>query len=367
MGAQMQHGLLVLADISGFTSFVAQTELEHAHDILSELLELLVSRLTPTFQLVEIEGDAVYVTAPEARVPRGDTLLEFYESAYAAFKDRVEAVRRQTTCTCNACRLIPTLDVKFITTCGDYILQNIAGSIKPVGSAVNLVHRLSKNHIADATGWHAYALFTEGAIAHTNINSDGMHVQTETYEHLGTVTTYSLDLLTRYRTMVEARRVFLAREDADWAMTLDLPAPPPVVWAFLNDPEKRALWDRNEIRPENSHARRGVGSRNHCVHGKNRERLQTILDWRPFDYYTIQDQASTSTKPEMLMTLQLVPNAGGTRLNATLKMLMPAPTPVRRSLCAFMMKYMKVEQNWRNLERVIHTEQRESAPTPIPA
>ncbi len=367
MGAQMQHGLLVLADISGFTSFVAQTELEHSHDILSELLELLVSRLTPTFNLVEIEGDAVYVTAPEARAPRGDTLLEFYESTYAAFKDRVEAVRRRTTCTCNACRLIPTLDVKFITACGDYVLQNIAGSNKPVGSAVNLVHRLSKNHVAEATGWHAYALFTESALAHTNVSSNGMHIQAETYEHLGTVTTYSLDLLTRYRKMVEARRVFVARQDADWALTLDLPAAAPVVWSYLNDPEKRVLWDRNEIRPDKTDARRGVGSRNHCVHGKNSERLQTILDWRPFDYYTIEDQASTSDKPEMLLTCQLVPNAGGTQLNVHLKMLMPAPTPVRRSLCSFMMRYMKVEQNWRNLERVIAAQPSERAPSPVQA
>ncbi len=88
----MQHGFLVLADISGFTSYVAQTELEHADDILSELLKLLVSRLTPTLTLVEVEGDAVYVSAPEARLPNGETLLELYESTYTAFKDRVESV-----------------------------------------------------------------------------------------------------------------------------------------------------------------------------------------------------------------------------------------------------------------------------------
>ncbi len=364
MAAQMQHGLLVLADISGFTSFVAQAELEHAHDILGELLELLVNRLTPTFGLVEIEGDAVYVSAPEASVPRGETLLELYESTYAAFKDRVEAVRRRTTCTCNACRLMPTLDVKFITTCGDYIVQSIAGSNKPVGSAVNLVHRLSKNHVAEATGWRAYALFTEAALTHSCISPDGMHLQVETYEHLGTVNTYCLDLLSRYRKMVEARRIFVSREEADWALTLDLPAPAPVVWDFLNDPAKRSLWDRNEIRPEKSDARRGIGSRNHCIHGKNSERLQTILDWRPFDYYTMDDRPSTSDKTEIMMTFQLIPTASGTQLNIHLKMLMPVPTPVRRPLCSFMMRFMRVEQNFRNLEQVIVAEQGKRATLP---
>ncbi len=362
----MQHGFLVLADISGFTSFVAQTELEHADDILSELFELLVSRLTPTLTLVEVEGDAVYVSAPETSLPNGETLLELYESTYAAFKDRVESVYRRTTCTCSACRLIPTLDLKFISTCGDYIVQNVAGSSKPIGSSVNLLHRLSKNHVTEATGWRAYALFTETALEHMKVSPDGMHLQVETYEHLGDINTYSLDLLSRYQKMVETRRVFVSREDADWALSLDLPAPPPIVWDFLNDATRRSLWDRNDIRPEKGDARRGVGTRNHCVHGKNSERLQTILDWRPFDYYTIDDRSSTSTseKPEMMITHQLVPTARGTQLNIHLRMLMPAPTPVRRTLVACMMKLMKVEQNYRNLERVIAQEKPSTVPVP---
>jgi hypothetical protein len=48
MSTNTQHGYLVIADISGYTSFVAKTELEHSQEILSELLELLVSRFQPT-------------------------------------------------------------------------------------------------------------------------------------------------------------------------------------------------------------------------------------------------------------------------------------------------------------------------------
>ncbi len=365
----MQHGFLVLADISGFTSFVAQSELEHADDILSELLKLIVGRLTPTLGLVEVEGDAVYVSAPEASLPNGETLLELYESTYAAFKDLVGSVHRRTTCDCNACRLIPTLDLKFITNCGDYIVQNVAGSNKPIGSPVNLLHRLSKNHVSEATGWRAYALFTETALEHMKVSPDGMHLQVETYEHLGDVRTYSLDLQSRYQTMVEARQVFVSCEEADWALSLDLAAPPPIVWDYLNDAKRRSLWDRNDIRPEKSDARRGVGTRNHCVHGKNSERLQTILDWRPFDYFTIDDRSSTSTsdKPELMMTYQLVPTGGGTQLNIHLRMLMSAPTPVRRTLVTCMMKLMKVEQNFRTLERVVAREQEKLTTVPVPA
>ena len=37
MSAVTQHGYLVIADISGYTSFLAGTELEHSQEILADL------------------------------------------------------------------------------------------------------------------------------------------------------------------------------------------------------------------------------------------------------------------------------------------------------------------------------------------
>ena len=48
MSKPTQHGYLIIADISGYTSFVAKTELERSQEILSELLEFLVSRFRST-------------------------------------------------------------------------------------------------------------------------------------------------------------------------------------------------------------------------------------------------------------------------------------------------------------------------------
>src|SRR2546423_9226150 len=121
MQTRTQHGYLVIADISGYTSYVAATELEHAHDILSELLELVVQRFTPTLAISRLQGDAVIAYAPEDKLPRGEMLIELIEATYVAFRDRVEAVRLRTTCTCKACEAIPTLDLKFVAHHGDYI------------------------------------------------------------------------------------------------------------------------------------------------------------------------------------------------------------------------------------------------------
>ena len=114
MDTKTQHGYLILADVSGYSTFVIQSELEHAHDILSELLELILKRITTIFTLSKLEGDAIFTYAPEEKLKRGETLLELIESTYAAFKDQQEAIRRRTTCQCNACRNVPSLDLKFM-------------------------------------------------------------------------------------------------------------------------------------------------------------------------------------------------------------------------------------------------------------
>ena len=61
-----QHGYLVLADISGYTAYLAGVELDHAYDILSDLLETVVKKLRPTLTLVKLEGEAVFAYVPES-------------------------------------------------------------------------------------------------------------------------------------------------------------------------------------------------------------------------------------------------------------------------------------------------------------
>jgi len=75
MSTITQHGYFVIADISGYTSYVAKTELEHSHEILSELLNLLVDKFAPLMVISKLEGDAVFAYAAESAFARGDSLL----------------------------------------------------------------------------------------------------------------------------------------------------------------------------------------------------------------------------------------------------------------------------------------------------
>ena len=56
MSAVAQHGYLLIADISGYTSFVAGTELEHSHEILADLLGTICEKIESLLTLHKLEA-----------------------------------------------------------------------------------------------------------------------------------------------------------------------------------------------------------------------------------------------------------------------------------------------------------------------
>lgn len=317
-----QTGYLVLADISGFTAYLAGVELDHAHEILSNLLETIANRFKSVLTISKFEGDAIFAYLPSSGITRGETLLELLELTYLAFRDRVTAMHRSTTCTCNACRGIPTLDLKFMTHYGEYINQTIAGSQEIIGSDVNLAHRLMKNHIQENTGWRAYALFSAAALQKLGAAPENYHPQTESYEHLGDVATYSYDLHERHKMLVEARRVLLDAKEAQGQQSIEIDSTPMDVWQWLHLPERRDQWNPGThwTVAQKINGRTQPGAKNHCAHGKDYHEsiLETIVDLRPFDYYTVE-QGPLPLNQMIIQSFILEPLDEGRRTRLTVR------------------------------------------------
>jgi hypothetical protein len=96
-----------------------------------------------------------------------------------------------------------------------------------------------------------------------------------------------------------------------------------------------------------------VGTRNHCLHGKNAESIQTIVDWRPFEYFTFSSQDAGKDKPDMLLTHQLEPVNGGTRVTVTMKLLMSMPEIAKRMLAKVMLKQFRVHESYDRLVSMV--------------
>jgi hypothetical protein len=329
--AETRHGYLILADISGYTSYLAQVELEHAHEILTDLLETIVGHFKQALTISKLEGDAVFANVDEEKLPRPESLLELIENTYVAFRRRRDGSQRSTTCTCRACQSMNTLELKFFIHHGDYIVQNISGIRELVGSDVNLIHRLMKNHVTENTGWQAYSLFTQQAMECTGLQLEGLHPQEETYEHLGAIQTRTLNLIPRYEALISAQRVTVPPEQADVITTYEFNAPPAQVWDWVMDIQKR-----NQSMGEMGHwkiisrnrGRTGAGAINHCSHGKGAS-TETILDWRPFEYATVESADGAATFREMMLFTALE-DGTRTHVEARIKMLKPSPAFIAR-------------------------------------
>jgi uncharacterized protein YndB with AHSA1/START domain len=92
------------------------------------------------------------------------------------------------------------------------------------------------------------------------------------------------------------------------------PPPPQVVWEFLTTPGRRVQWSVGvtDVIQDAAGNRRGIGTTNHCMHGKDAI-IEEVLDWRPFDYYTLRSTMQTPAGPiKLLSTVELEPTASGT-------------------------------------------------------
>ncbi len=198
MERKTQTGYLVLADISGYTSFVAKTEIEHAEKAISILLETIIERMDDKLTIVKLEGDAVFSYIADDQMPDCNSMLELLDDTYRIFRDSARDLHAQATCPCRACKAIPTLDLKFFVHHGEYIIQQVAGIKDLLGSDVTLVHRLAKNRVTESTGWNGYILFTGKCLESMQADKKPFVQQAETYEHLGDVETYVMNMHVRY-------------------------------------------------------------------------------------------------------------------------------------------------------------------------
>ena len=142
-----QSGYFAIADISGYTGYLASTELEHARGILGEITDLLIREMRAPFRFVELEGDAVFVFAPSEAVVDAERLVDIIETCYTSFRLLQEQMVSNTSCTCAACRAIKDLDLKCVVHFGEYASQQTPTGMKLLGPDVIMIHRLLKNDI----------------------------------------------------------------------------------------------------------------------------------------------------------------------------------------------------------------------------
>ena len=286
------HGLLLIADISGYTVFLQESELEHARGSLTSLLEVLVQGTRPPLTISRLEGDAVFSYGLEGFDLRGQTFLEMIEGLYVSFRRTIETMVLNTMCTCNACANIGNLDLKFFVHHGEFLTQDVGRYRDLVGTDVNVIHRLTKNTVIAATGITAYVLYTDAAIEAGGLRelAEDWMPHCETYDDVGTIACRIQDLHPVWEAAAKRPVVTFADEGIVIDMSTDIAAPREVVWDRLVDPVYRNLLmgsERMELEGVVD-GRTDASSTYVCYHGGVMAKMggparHVVVEWRPFE------------------------------------------------------------------------------------
>ncbi|MGH6925323.1 MAG: DUF2652 domain-containing protein [Propylenella sp.] len=293
---------LVIADISGYTDYLAGVELDHAQDILADLIDRVVKALRPPFRLAKLEGDAAFACVITKEVD-GSLLQDRIEGTYFAFRRRLRDIRQASSCECDACRRIPQLDLKFVVHHGTVAKQKMAGREELVGRDVILLHRLLKNTADTKFGGRAYVLYTDACVKAMGVDPvvQGLVGHSESIDVIGTVTCWLKDLESAWQEAQEQERLEVTQADALLVLSYDLSAPQQVVWEYATVPGRRTQWGADAVIENAPRGRRGSGTVNHCVHGKDAI-IEEILAWRPYDYITARYEMPMPGAPKLLVT-----------------------------------------------------------------
>jgi hypothetical protein len=156
------RGLLFIPDISGFTRFVNETEINHSRLIIQELLEILIDANQVGLEVSEIEGDAIlFYKFGEA--PGLEELYKQVEKMFCAFHSNLAAYEARRFCQCKACISAIHLTLKVITHYGEFTGYNVQHFNKLIGKDIIVAHQLLKNDIEQ----HEYWLVTT-SLLHNN-------------------------------------------------------------------------------------------------------------------------------------------------------------------------------------------------------
>jgi hypothetical protein len=193
-------GLLMLADISGYTAFLERVTEAHpdlvagaepvppAYDFMVTLLDLVADEVQPMFTPIQTEGDALFAVADADTVThRGRDVLGTISSTHTSYHARIEEQRRMQGHECSACVLLSSLELKFIVHAGSFVVHQLPTRTHLAGPAVNLAHRLLKNRVTEQTGLRGYALLTDPALELLGLDRSEGVAHSETYADAGAV------------------------------------------------------------------------------------------------------------------------------------------------------------------------------------
>lgn len=158
--------ILIVADISGYTSFMKRQviSISHAKQIIVRLLRAMIKECKPPLRVAEIEGDAVFFYAT-FKGNNSEKVIENVKgqimNLFKSFYKELQILANINSCSCSACQAAGDLKLKQVIHTGEVEFEKINKVEKLFGLDVIVVHRMLKNSVPAKE----YVMMTERANA----------------------------------------------------------------------------------------------------------------------------------------------------------------------------------------------------------
>ena len=284
--AGLQEGALVLADISGYSKFIAQTEVDHSWSILHELLDTMVRTLQGKMDVSQVEGDAILFISGLTTTE----VIEAIERTFVAFHRRLRDMQAVTTCPCGACANINILKLKFVVHHGRFSRQRLGMVEQLHGTDVIVAHRLLKNTVPSKE----YILATDAVLARLPQEVCSQYTRHEEVFDLGTIACGYREIAQLWVEAEAKERKRVEPEEALLVSDITVDAPLHLVYAAMLKPKvmQRYLYadDVTEIAGARGEA---LDAEFHCHHGGEMVSMRVVSMVRESELTLVSDKPTT--------------------------------------------------------------------------
>ncbi|MBL4704637.1 MAG: DUF2652 domain-containing protein [Flavobacteriales bacterium] len=269
-----EKALLFMPDISGYTEFINQTDVDHSGHIISELLELILENNTLGLTLAEVEGDALFMYSLKEDWSLSEIKAQV-KKMFLAFHEHLLLYKHQRICDCGACSSANRLTLKFIVHIANIDFIEVAGNRKPYGPEIIKLHRLLKNDVPS----NEYLLFSQDSVNALQIDTTKENAQSyETQYDFGNSKYLAIDI-GKYKSEVSSIPSFpitkAKSKILNFAIEIDVPIED--LYEIMSNFAYRSLWSAgvDRIEFDSNKINRG-GAQHRCVVNGNLFDVETM-------------------------------------------------------------------------------------------
>ena len=263
-----ESATILIPDISGYTEFLTKTELVHSSHIINELLDAILAANSDTFELSEVEGDALLLYR-KGRAIEPDALVRQCLSMFESFHTQIKIIERDSVCQCGACKTASNLSLKFVAHHGMVQEIKVRQFTKCSGLDMVVAHRLLKNGIAS----DEYILATSRCFDVSRLEQPAGALawerSSDEYPAIGRVDYQYAPLAGVRRTIADPPpRISPVVELGDHSVAVEINAPMREVYQLVIDLDQRPRWLSAVERLDRPATTERIGLRHVCIfHG----------------------------------------------------------------------------------------------------